>query len=94
MDFIADNKKMMQKWPHIQAELYKVFLNRVKSNFHLVLQYSPTGRDFREKLAANKELLYLTQMIFMNDLPEPELEALGRGFFKLEQQKAENRAMI
>ena len=94
MDFIADNKKMMQKWPHIQAELYKVFLNRVKSNFHLVLQYTPTGPDFRGKIAANNELLYLTQMIFMNDLPEPELEDLGRGFFKLEHDKAVNKAIV
>jgi hypothetical protein len=60
---------MMLKWPHIQAELYQIFLNRVKQNFHLVLQYTPTGGNFREKIAENKELMYLCQMIFMNDLP-------------------------
>lgn len=72
---------MMLKWPHIQAELYNIFLNRVKNNFHLVLQYTPTGGNFREKITKHKELMYLTSMIFMNDLPSVELEALGKGFF-------------
>lgn len=71
-----------------------MFLNRVKDNFHLVLQYSPTGTDFRQKITAHKELLYLSQMVFMNDLPTPELEALGRGFFKLEHEKALNKAIV
>ena len=69
------------KWPHVQAELYKTFLNRVKNNFHVVLQYTPTGGNFREKITKHKELLYLTTMVFMNDLPAVELESLGRGFF-------------
>jgi len=72
---------MMLKWPHVQAELYKTFLNRVKNNFHVVLQYTPTGANFREKITKHKELLYLTTMVFMNDLPAVELESLGRGFF-------------
>lgn len=38
--------------------------------------------------------MYLSQMVFMNDLPAPELEALGKGFFKLEKEKAENKAII
>ena len=33
-------------------------------------------------------------MIFMNELPIPELEALGRSFFKLEHDKAVNRAIV
>ena len=69
-------------------------MNRVKDNFHLVLQYSPTGTNFRQKITEHKELLYLSQMIFMNDLPTPELEALGRGFFKLEHEKALNKAIV
>lgn len=93
-EFIADNKRMMLKWPHIQAELYQVFLNRVRANFHLVLQYTPTGGNFREKIARHKQLLYLSQMTFFADLPAPELEALGRGFFKLEDEKAANKAII
>ena len=91
---ITDGKKMLQRWPHIEAELYQVFLNRVKDNFHLVLQYSPTGRSFRQKIAKHKELMYLSQIIFMSDLPAPEHEALGRGFFKLEHEKAVNKAIV
>jgi hypothetical protein len=33
-------------------------------------------------------------MTFFSDLPAAELEALGRGFFKLEQEKAENKAIV
>jgi hypothetical protein len=65
------------KHPEEWAEMYKVVLNRIKSNFHLVLHYSPTGRDFRQKICKHKELMYLSHMIFMGDLPECELEQLG-----------------
>ena len=83
-EFRADNTRMLHRWPHVQAGLYDAFLNRVRDNFHLVLQYSPTGHDFREKITAHKELLYLSSVVFTADLPAPELEALGRGFFRLE----------
>lgn len=85
---------MMQKYPQIQAECYKIFLNRVRSNFHLILQYTPTGGAFREKITKHKELMYHSQMIFMSDLPAVELEALGTGFFKLELDKARNQAQV
>ena len=57
-EFVSDNKKMMQKFPHVQADCHKVFLNLVKRNFHLALQYTPTGGHFREKLLKHQELLY------------------------------------
>jgi hypothetical protein len=48
----------------------------------------------KEKLHKHQDLLYYSQMIFMNELPVPELEALGRSFFKLEREKAEHKAII
>jgi len=33
-------------------------------------------------------------MAFFSDLPAPELESLGRGFFLLEQKKAEDKAIV
>lgn len=33
-------------------------------------------------------------MLYMNELPVPELEALGRSFFKLENEKAEHKAVV
>jgi hypothetical protein len=33
-------------------------------------------------------------MTFFSDLPAPELESLGRGFFLLEQKKAEDKAIV
>jgi len=38
--------------------------------------------------------MYLCQMIFMNDLPQPELVSLGYGFFNLEAEKMENKAAV
>lgn len=69
-------------------------MNRVRANFHVILQYSPTGGHFREKLAKHSDLLFQAQMVFVNDLPAEELEALGRGFFKLEHEKALNQAIV
>lgn len=60
----------------------------------MVLQYTPTGGNFREKISKHKQLLYLSQMTFFSDLPAPELESLGRGFFLLEQKKAEDKAIV
>ena len=72
-----DDRKMLKRWPHIQSDLYKIFLNRVSQHFHLVIQYSPVGSNFREKINKHKNLMYLTHMLFMRDLPMPELEQLG-----------------
>lgn len=55
-----DGRKMLKRWPHIQAELYKTFLNRIGQNFHLVIQYSPVGNNFRDKINKHKNLMYLT----------------------------------
>jgi hypothetical protein len=85
---------MMHRWPHIQAGLYEAFLNRVRDSFHLVLQYSPTGSNFREKIAKHKELLYLCSVVFTTDLPSSELANLGKGFFKLEQDKAVMKSIV
>jgi len=78
----------------VQAGLYDAFLNRVRDNFHLVLQYSPTGLDFREKINTHKELFYLSSVVFTADLPASELEALGRGFFRLEHEKAVLKSIV
>lgn len=58
------------------------------------MQYTPTGVNFREKIASHKELMYLSQMIFMNDLPSSELESLGQGYFKAEHEKAKNKSVV
>lgn len=80
-------QKQMTKNPHMAAELYKVYLNRIKSNFHLVLTYSPTGPNFREKLNKHQELVYLTHMIFLNDLRPAELTSLGSAFLEVRTQQ-------
>jgi hypothetical protein len=92
--FLADSKQMLHRWPHVQAGLYDAFLNRVRDNFHLVLQYSPTGENFRDKITAHRALLQLSSVVFTADLPAPELEALGRGFFGLEREKAVLKSIV
>ena len=58
-----------------------------------MLQFTPTGHAFRERISKQKELLYLCQMAFMGDLPATELESLGRRFLKIEMDKAVNKAI-
>ena len=82
-----NSKKLFQKWPHIQAEMYKYWMNRVKFNFHLVLQYSPTGSNFKQKILKHKELLSLSEMLFMRELPSAELEQLGVAFIEDEKEQ-------
>ena len=38
--------------------------------------------------------MYMSQMIFMGDLPASELESLGRSYFKVKNDKAINKAII
>lgn len=58
--YLQNSSKMMKKCPDIQAELYKIFLNRVRSNFHLVLNYNQTEGNFREKISKHRELTHLS----------------------------------
>lgn len=81
-----DGRKMLQQRPHLQGELYRIFLNRIRFNFHLVLQYSPSGSNFKEKITRHPELLYYSQVLFMRDLAAAELENLGVSFLKKEAQ--------
>lgn len=62
-------------------------MQRVRANFHLVLQMTPTGGHFRERIVKHKELLYHCQMAFMTDLPAPELESLSDSFIELEKEQ-------
>jgi dynein heavy chain len=73
-------QKTLLKNPALEAEMYKVYLNRIKTNFHLVLQYSPSGANFRQKLNKHQEIMYLTQMIFWKDLRPADLTSLGAAF--------------
>lgn len=58
----------------------------------MIHQYSPTGPGFRERLAKHKELLYLSQVVFVSDLRAADLVALGQGFFTWERERAEAKA--
>ena len=64
----ADNERLMQRWPHLRATHYRTFFERIRDNFHLIFQYSPTGTGFRERITSHKELLYLSQVLFVTDL--------------------------
>ena len=77
-----DGRKTLPQRPHLQGALYRIFLNRIRFNFHLVLQYSPSGSNFKEKITRHPELLFYSQVLFMRDLAAPELEALGVAFLK------------
>ena len=39
--------KQIKKSPSLQANLYSVFIKKIRNNFHLVLNYSPSGINFK-----------------------------------------------
>jgi len=51
--------------PTLKAELYYIFLKRVRKNFHLVFNFTPSGKNFREKMEKHKQLMMNSQMIWI-----------------------------
>jgi hypothetical protein len=58
---------------------------------HIVLQYTPAGPNFRDKINRHKDLLTMSQMIFMQDLPACELEQLGMRYLHKKDLEAKEK---
>ena len=56
-NYISEQKKYLEDHPIEKADLYYAFLKRVKKNFHLIFNFSPSGADFREKMEKHKQLM-------------------------------------
>lgn len=80
-NFFNEQRKHIEDHPQEKAELYDQFLKRVKKNFHLIFNFSPSGADFRGKMEAHKQLMLCSQMIWIQNLNEADLHAIGSIIF-------------
>lgn len=58
-----------------------MFLKRVKKNFHLIFNFTPSGSDFRQKMENHKQLMVCSQMIWIQNLVEEDLNTIGNIIF-------------
>ena len=49
----------------VRNDLYYSFLRRVRKNFKLIFNFTPSGYDFREKMEHHKNLVINSQMIWI-----------------------------
>ena len=48
---------MIRKESAVRNKLYDIFLKRVRKNFHLIFNFTPSGHDFRVKMDSHKQLM-------------------------------------
>ena len=65
LSFLRDMRQTIQKDASIRNSLYDVFLKRVRKNFHLIFNFTPSGYNFREKMDRHKNLMLNSQMIWI-----------------------------
>ena len=57
MGIMKDARSEISKDPLLKNELYYSFLKRVRKNFHLIFNFTPSGSSFREKMEFHKNLM-------------------------------------
>lgn len=86
-DFTVDHKafldqvKAIESNPFEMADLYYSFLKRVKKNFHLIVHFSPSSETLKHKLQKYRQLLICSQMVWVQNLQQADLEAIGQTVF-------------
>ena len=65
LDISKDMRDEIQSDPNQRNELYHNFLRRVRKNFKLIFNFTPSGYDFREKMEFHKNLMINSQMIWI-----------------------------
>ena len=68
MNFMKDAKSEITKDAQLKNDLYFSFLKRVRKNFHLIFNFTPSGSSFREKMEFHKNLMINSQMIWIQNL--------------------------
>lgn len=63
--FLKDARNTIKSQPAIRNQLYDCFLKRVKKNFHVIFNFTPSGYNFREKMDKHKNLMLNSQMIWI-----------------------------
>ena len=52
-----EHRDRIEDDPALRNELYLNFLRRVRKNFKLIFNFTPSGYDFREKMEYHKNLM-------------------------------------
>ena len=81
MNFMKDAKSEITKDAQLKNDLYFSFLKRVRKNFHLIFNFTPSGSSFREKMEFHKNLMINSQMIWIQNLQPSDLQAIGQSSF-------------
>ena len=81
LDISKDMRDEIQSDPNQRNELYHNFLRRVRKNFKLIFNFTPSRYDFREKMEFHKNLMINSQMIWIQNLQEEDLEEIGKKVF-------------
>jgi len=61
-------KTVIKRDPIKRSELYKLLMRTVRKNFHAVLNFSPSGDNFRTKVEKYKVLMMSSQLIWVQNL--------------------------
>lgn len=63
--FLKAQRNIVKNNAETRNRLYDIFLKRVRKNFHLIFNFTPSGYDFREKMDRHKQLMINSQMIWI-----------------------------
>jgi P-loop containing dynein motor region D4 len=54
---------------------------RIKKNMQFIIQFTPTGQNFREKMQRNPELILNSQLVWIQNLASESLMVIGKKLF-------------
>ena len=79
--YLKDQRNSIKSQAATRNALYDAFLKRVRKNFHLIFNFTPSGSDFREKMDHHKQLMINSQMIWIQNLTMIDLQQIGHKVF-------------
>ncbi|KAJ3091962.1 Dynein heavy chain 2, axonemal [Quaeritorhiza haematococci] len=88
---LASMSKTNDRVPHSSEAVYAIFLERVRSNLHVVLCMSPVGDAFRNRLRMFPSLVNCTTIDWFSEWPEDALQEVALKY--LEGVQLESDAM-
>ena len=79
--FLKEMRAKVKNDSNIRSNLYDSFLKRVRKNFHVIMNFTPSGQNFREKMDKHKNLMVNSTMIWIQNLQMVDLEEIGHKLF-------------
>lgn len=79
--YLKEMRITIRKDASVRSGLYDSFLKRVRKNFHVIMNFTPSGNNFREKMDKHKNLMVNSTMIWIQNLQMNDLEEIGHKVF-------------